>query len=133
MRIGARARSRVGRALAAAVLALAVTACGRGSGFFRQYEYEEDMYLSLDGSATIDVSSSIAALDALRGTAFDAGPTARVDRGRVRDYFETAVTHVRRVSTSRRNNRRFVHVRVDVDDVRRLQEAAPFACKSSAA
>jgi hypothetical protein len=127
MRIGARARSHVGRALAAAVLALAVTACGRGNGFFRQYEYEEDMYLSLDGSATIDVNTSIAALDALRGATIDASPTARVDRERVREFFETAVTHVRRVSTSRRNNRRFVHVRIDVEDVRRLQQAAPFA------
>jgi hypothetical protein len=39
----------------------------------------------------------------------------------------TAVTHDVRVTTSRRSNRRFVHVRLDVDDVRRLGEAAPFA------
>ena len=34
---------------------------------------------------------------------------------------------MRRISFSRRSNRRFVHVRLDVDDVRRLGEAAPFA------
>src|SRR5262245_37948234 len=32
-----------------------------GAGLFRQYEYEEEMYLSLDGSATVYVNSSIAA------------------------------------------------------------------------
>ena len=32
-----------------------------------------------------------------------------------------------RVSQSRRSNRRFVHVRLDVDDIRRLGEVAPFA------
>ena len=32
-----------------------------------------------------------------------------------------------RISQSRRNGRRFVHVRLDVDDVRRLGEVAPFA------
>ena len=31
------------------------------------------------------------------------------------------------VNASRRSNRRFVHVKLDVDDIRRLGEAAPFA------
>jgi hypothetical protein len=53
-------------ALAAAV-ALMLAGCGGASGLFRQYEYEEDIYLSLDGTATIYVNSSVAALDALRG------------------------------------------------------------------
>jgi hypothetical protein len=104
--------------------------CG-GAGLFRQYEYEEDMYLSLDGSATIYVNSSIAALNALRGTSFDTNPSATIDRGAVRNYFSTPVTRVtRRPALSRRSNRRFVHVRVDVDDIRRLPEAAPFAWSS---
>src|SRR5579872_2282608 len=57
-----------------AVLLSAVlsAACGAANPF-RQYEYEEDLYLSLDGSATLYVNSSIAALNALRGTAFDTG------------------------------------------------------------
>ena len=54
---------------------MASGACG--SGLFRQYEYEEEMYLSLDGSATMYVNSSIAALNALRGTAFDPNPSGR--------------------------------------------------------
>src|ERR1700750_271551 len=86
---------------------LAATACSFG-GFFRQYEYEEEMYLSLDGSATIYVNSSVAALNALRGTSFDIDPSATIDRGAVRDYFTTPVTRVtRRPSLSRRSNRRF--------------------------
>ncbi len=123
MRIGA------GRGVAAAVAALLVAAaiaCGGGS-FFRQYEYEEEMYLSLDGSATVYVNASIPALNALRGTSFDATPNARFDRDEYRRYFSSSHTHVTRVTTSRRNGRRFVHVRLDVDDVRRLGEAPPFA------
>ena len=101
------------------------TACG--ANLFRQYEYEEDMFLSLDGSATITVSASIPALNALRGTSFDPSPNARTDRDAIRRYFSSAVTRVIWVRPSRRNNRRFVHVRLEVSDVRRLHEAPPFA------
>jgi hypothetical protein len=122
------------RALGALLLAaglvaafMGASACGSG-GFFRQYEYDEDLYLSLDGSATLYVHSSVAALNALRGTSFDASPAGHIDRDGVRAYFETAVTHVtQNPSASRRNGRRFVHVRMDVPDVRRLHEAPPFA------
>lgn len=112
-----------------AVLLLAA-AIGCGRGLFRQYEYEEEVYLSLDGSATIYVNSSVPVLNALRGASFDVRPTAPLDRAAVREYFTTPVTRVTRVSTSRRNNRRFVHVRLEVDDVRRLGQAAPFAWSS---
>ena len=88
------------------------------------------MYLSLDGSATVYVNSSVPVLNALRGASFDVRPTAPLDRAAVREYFTTPVTRVTRVSTSRRNDRRFVHVRLEVDDVRRLAEAAPFAWSS---
>ena len=50
-------------------------ACGGAAALFRQYEYEEEMYLSLDGTATVYVNSSMAALNALRGTSFDTSPT----------------------------------------------------------
>jgi hypothetical protein len=98
-----------------------------GANVFRQYEYEEDMYLSLDGSATLTISASIPALNALRGTSFDPSPNARTDRDAVRAYFSTPNTRVVWVRPSRRSNRRFVHVRIEVDDVRRLNQAAPFA------
>lgn len=115
------------RHLCVLVLGLAAAGCGSGGSLFRQYEYEEDMYLSLDGTATMYVNSSIPALNALRGTSFDARPSASVDRDAVRAYFTTPATRVTRMTTSRRRGRQFVHVRLDVDDVRRLGETAPFA------
>ena len=115
---------RRGAALALATVIL--TACGSG-GLFRQYEYEEEIYLSLDGSATVYVNSSIPALNALRGASFDTSPNARLDLSQVSALYATPVTHVSRVAQSRRSNRRFVHVRLDVADIRRLGEAAPFA------
>ena len=100
---------------AAALIAAATAACG-GSPF-RQYEYEEDIYLSLDGAATVYVNSSVAALDALRGAAFDTRPSATIDRERVRAFFSTPLTRPARITTSRRSGRRFVHVgRADTHD-----------------
>jgi hypothetical protein len=136
MRIRARARQSncVLRALCVPcvlVFVVASAACGGtgvgGSSLFRQHEYEEEVYLSLDGTATVYVNSSLAALNALHGTSFDASPAARFDQRAVGAYFSSAQTRVARVSESRRNNRRFAHVRLDVDDIRMLGEAAPFA------
>jgi hypothetical protein len=93
---------------------------------FQQYEYEEDIYLALDGTATVYVNSSVAALNALRGTSLDTSPSARLDRDAVRRFYTTPVTRVAQVSQSRRSGRRFAHVRIDVDDVRRLGAVAPF-------
>ena len=61
MRAAARAWHRSDR-----VLALAGAACG-GRLFGKVYEYEEDIYLSLDGSAELIVNASVPALVALRG------------------------------------------------------------------
>lgn len=96
----------------------------------QQYEYEEEMYLSLDGSATLYVNSSIAALVALRGLELDTNPRARLDRDAIRRAYTSPATEVTRVSGSRRAGRRFAHVRVEVADVRRLAEAAPLAWSS---
>jgi hypothetical protein len=115
------------RALCALCLLGVMSACSVNSTLFRQYEYEEEVYLSLDGSATVYVNSSLPALNALRGTSFDAGPEARVDTAAVRAYYSSPATRVTRVSQSRRNNRRFVHVRLDVDDITKLAGVAPFA------
>lgn len=109
------------------VLLVVVSACGSSATLFRQYEYEEEVYLSLDGTATVYVNSSLPALNALRGTTFDASPAARVDTAAVRAYYSSPSTRGIRVSQSRRNNRRFVHVRLDMDDITKLGDAAPFA------
>jgi len=47
------------RLFSALALTVSMTvACG-GGAMFRQYEYEEELYLSLDGAATVYVNSSI--------------------------------------------------------------------------
>lgn len=120
---------RFSRAAALALFAVAATiavGCASGGGFFRQYEYEEDIYLSLDGAATVYVNSSVPALNALRGTSLNTSPSARLDRDALRQFYTSPVTHVTQVSQSRRSGRRFLHVRLDVDDVRRLGATAPF-------
>ena len=115
------------RASLALVLATVIwSACGSGD-LFRQYEYEEEIYLSLDGSASVYVNSSVPALRALRGASIDVAPNGTIDLAQVSAMYGTRVTRVSRVTQSRRNGRSFVHVRLDVADVRRLGEAAPFA------
>lgn len=92
-----------------------------------KYEYDEELYIALDGSATLYVNASVAALVALRDAPLNPDPKARLDRNDVRDFFASPVAEVVNVSTSRRDNRRYVHVRLDVPDVRRLSEAPAFA------
>ncbi len=127
---------RNGAGIALLMIALPTSAAcsgGTGSGgllVFTQYEYEEEMYLSLDGSATLHVNASVPALNVLRGSTFDERPNARLDRAAIREYFTSPSTSVTRVSATRRNSRRYVHVRLDVSDVRALGSAAPFAWSS---
>lgn len=110
-----------------AALMIAAPACRRGD-FFRQYEYEEELYLSLDGSASVYVNTSVAALNALRGASFPINPSARIDREAVGTFFSSPVTTVTRTpSLSRRGGRRFVHVRLKVDSVERLKQASAFS------
>jgi hypothetical protein len=105
-------------------------ACGRTGAFKPEYEYEEELYLSLDGSATLNVNASVASLAALRGFNLDPDPRARLDRAVVRALFEGEGAAVSKVSLSRRDGRRFVHVSIEVDDVRRLGRLGPFAWSS---
>ena len=113
---------------AVALLAVCVlSACSGVSNLFKAYEYEEEMYLALDGTATIYVNSSVAALNALRGSSFDTDPSVAPDRDAVRAFFSSPNAHVTRVTLSRRSNRRYVHVRLDVDNIEHLAETKPFA------
>ena len=106
--------------------ALLLSACS-GRLVKKQYEYEEELYLALDGSATLNVNASVPALVALRGVALNPSPRARFDRERIRGFFQGPGVSVTALSASRRYGRRFVHVSMDVSDVRALQRAAPFA------
>jgi hypothetical protein len=112
-------------ALAAIVLAAALSGCR--SVLTMEYEYDEEIFLELDGSATVYVNASVPALVALRGAPLPVDSRARLDRNDVRAFYESPVSEVESVTTSRRENRRYVHVRLNVSDIRRLSEAAPFA------
>ena len=85
------------------------------------------MYLDIDGSATVFVNASVAALVALRGLDLDVAPRARFDRRSVRAAFEAPGVEVIRASTSRRRGRRFVHVRLETRDIRQLSRVAPLS------
>ena len=120
------ARSRGRRVLMAVLAACAIAAsCSRAGVFGNEYEYEEEVYLSLDGSATVNVHASVASLVALRGADFDPDPVARVDLDEVRSWFGGEAAEAS-VSLARRDGRRFVHAQVSVADVRELSRLAPF-------
>jgi hypothetical protein len=121
----ARALLHLGR-LAVAVLALLPAAACRDL-VARKYEYEEDVYLRLDGSATVYVNASVPALVALRDAPLPLDPAARLDRNDVRAFYAGPGVTVGSVSLSRREGRRYVHLRLEVDDIRRLGDLAPFA------
>jgi hypothetical protein len=110
------------------VVSLICVAVGAACGgvLKQQYEYEEELYIALDGSATLNMNASVASLVALRGVDLPTDPRARLDRQRVRALFDTPGAGVA-VSLSRRDGRRFVHVRVDVADVRHLARIMPFS------
>ena len=110
------------------IAVLASISCG--NVIARKYEYEEEVFLGLDGSATVYVNASVPALVALRGMALPLDARARLDRQVVRGLYETPASHVASVTTSRREGRRYVHLRMSVPDVRRLGEAPPFAWSS---
>jgi len=116
-------------AAAALFALLAMSACG-GSGLVKYYEYDEDIYLAVDGSATIYLNASVPALVNLRGMDLDLRPTANVDRAKVRRLFTAGAARVTRVSRWRRFGRQFVQVRMTVDDITKLGSAAPFSWAS---
>jgi len=109
-----------------ALAALLLSACS-GRLVKKQYEYEEELFLGLDGSATLNVNASVPALVALRGVDLNSSPRARFERDRIRAFYDSPGVTVTALSSSRRYGRRFVHVSMDVADVRALQRVAPFA------
>ncbi len=117
---------RIALNLVVAAAALSSWSCG-GGGLVKQYQYDEEIYLSVDGSATVYVNASIPSLVNLRGMDLDLAPSARLDRAKVRSHFTWAGARVTRVSTWRRFGRQFVQVRLDVEDIRKLSDAPPFA------
>jgi hypothetical protein len=122
--------SRAARVLFALVLSV-MSACGgrAPNPLGTEYEYEEDLTLSLDGSATLVVNASVPALVALRGLPLDANLKARADelKTQVRQLYASDVTRVGRISNWTRRGRRFVGIHLRVTDIRALPTVAPFA------
>ncbi|HKV98242.1 MAG TPA: hypothetical protein VJN96_00390 [Vicinamibacterales bacterium] len=111
---------------AALLVSAAMSACS--GSLLRQYEYEEQIYLTVRGAATVMVDASIPALVALRGLKLDPSTTARIDQNDVRRAFEAQGCHVVSVGQPwRREGRRFVQVRLETDDVRTLAQCGVFA------
>jgi hypothetical protein len=121
-----RRAARPSLALFLLLVALAAS-CARG-GIGREYEYEEQLYLDLDGSATLVLNTSLHALVALRGLPVNPDPAVRFDRVAVRRLFEAPGVEVTRVSRAwRRDGRRFTQVVLDVEDVATLATVAPLS------
>jgi len=117
-------------ALLAIVMAAAgAAACGMPNPLGPDYEYEEDLALSLDGSATLDINASVLALNALKGLSLNSDVSARTDqlRDQVRAAYESPYASVGRIRTWTRRGRRFVGIRLSVPDIHALPNAAPFA------
>lgn len=106
------------------VLLQCAAACTRIGA--KRYEYEEELYLALDGSATLNVNASVPALVALRGVDLPLDPSTRLDREQVRVAF-TAPGVTPSVNLSRRDGRRFVHVSLDVDRLDQLAQVPALA------
>ena len=115
-----------GKRAGVALAALLLTAC-QTLGLVRQYEYDERVELSLDGSAVVDISASIPALVALRGATLSVDPEARFDRREFAGLYAAPGVLVREVSAFRRHGRRFVHVRLDVSNIALLPQLAPLS------
>lgn len=110
-----------------ALVAAGAAGCNRG-WFGKVYEYEEDVYLSLDGSAELIVNASIPSLVHLRGLDLPLDQATPLDRDTVRSAYASPVAEVTRVSRPwRRQGRRFIQIRLRVNDIRRLSEDAPFS------
>ena len=116
----------------AGILLASTAACSGGVGgpatsLVRQYEYEEDITLSVDGSARIDVNASVPALVNLRGFDLNTTSVALLDRNKIRDLFTSPGVRVIHVTSWRRLGRRFVQVSLAVDDITKLGSSRAFS------
>ncbi len=107
---------------------LFVSACSSSGMLKQQYEYEEETLpvAGRFGDAQCQRLGAGAG-GAARRRADDRPVAPGSTASKVRAFFEGPGVDVTRVSLSRRDGRRFVHVSLDVDDIRQLPRVAPFA------
>jgi hypothetical protein len=117
--------------LAAASLVIVAVSMACRNPFGRKYEYEEQVYLRVDGSATVLIDASIHALVALRNLPLDPLASTGVDRDRVRAIFTSSSCGDVRVGQPWvRSGRRFVQVQLDVEDLHILESCGPLSWSS---
>ena len=117
-------------ALVTIAVAIVVGACnGQRGPLGSDYEYEEDLTLGLDGSATLIVNASVPALVALRGLPLNAELRTRGDqlKNQLQDLYSSPYTKVGRISNWTRHGRRYVGIHVTVSDVRELSKVGPLS------
>lgn len=107
---------------------MAIAAAGCSNPLAPKYEYEEQMYLKVDGSATVLIDASLAALVALRNLPVDRSSAATIDRDRLRALLEAAGCGDVRVGQPWvRQGRRFVQVTIQAADVNTLHACGPLS------
>lgn len=116
--------------LVCVALAIIGALLGLRSPMLHQYEYQEDVYVSLDGSASVYIGASLPALAALYGLDIPTDPGALLDRRKLREALGGPGVTVSSINSWRRYGRRFVTVRLDTNDIRRLPAAKPFAAST---
>jgi hypothetical protein len=107
----------------------ATAACASPLG--KQYEYAEQLYLAVDGSATVVIDASIPSLVALHGLPLDPSLRALVDRDQVQRLFASSgCADVRVGQPWIRQGRRFVQIRVAATHVSELASCGPLSWSS---
>jgi hypothetical protein len=120
---------RLVRTTVAVVMLGLLAGCSNPLG--RQYEYEEQLYLSVDGSARLVIDASLPSLVALFGLPLDPSLQTRVDREQIRRMFMTPqCPDVRVAQPWIRHGRRFVQIRITTPDVVRLKSCGPLSWSS---
>jgi hypothetical protein len=111
------------RAAGMALLLILTAACSTfGSP---KYEYEEQVYLELDGRASIAIDGSLYAIGALRGITLDGSASSAVTREDVQRVYESANCRVESVSRPwTRLNRRYARLWIAVDDIRKIADCS---------
>ena len=107
--------------IAACVFLAAFLSSACSNPFAPQYEYEEQVYLEVDGRASVVIDTSLLALVALRGGAIDPAIASATDRNVVRRLVTAAGCQVDDVSRFwTRHGRQFVQITVSAAHVKDL-------------
>ena len=115
------------RCAALALLLATMTSGACGSLFGPDYEYEEELYLDVDGAATVRVNASIAALVALHGAPLDPRSDARPDPERIRGMFSAPGVEVDAPKSFTRRGRRFIGITMTAPRLADLQRVRPLS------